>query len=241
MKNLQTRFLKITTILSVFSFAVANAQVSKLNKADSLFRAKQYTQSIEIYKGALAERKYSPAMLLKMAYIEEGLGKIGPTLYYLQLYHLASHDDQSLQKMEELASKFNLQGYQNNDASRLSRWFHNGKMLVLAILSALLVLAAFFSYYQRKNQRQPWLAFVCLVLVSVAILYVNNSSPATSVIVSADNTFLMDGPSAGAPVATVIGEGNQLEALGREDVWLKVKWMDKVVFVKENAVLKVAL
>jgi hypothetical protein len=241
MKNLQTRFLKITTILSLLSFAIANAQVSKLTTADSLFRAKQYTQSIEIYKGALLEKKYSAAMLLRMAYIEEGLGKIGSTLYYLQLYQLASHDEQSIQKTEELASKFNLSGYQNNDASRLARWFNKSKLLILVLLSGLLLLAAYFSYYLRLKDRQPWPALVCLLLVGVGLLYFNNSSPATSVIVSADNTFLMEGPSAGAPVVTVMGEGNQLEALGSEDVWLKVKWMDKVVYVKENAVLKVAL
>jgi hypothetical protein len=51
----------------------------------------------------------------------------------------------------------------------------------------------------------------------------------------------MEGPSSGAPVAGILTEGNQLQLLGRNDVWLKVKWMEKIVYVKNSSVLEVML
>src|SRR3954468_14023429 len=111
MKNLQTVVLKfIVSVAFFFSCLYSVAQSQKITQADSLFRAKQYTQSLEVYQSLFNEQKYSPAMLLKMAYIQEGLGKIGQTLYYLKLYHLATDDEQALRKMEELAGKFGLSG-----------------------------------------------------------------------------------------------------------------------------------
>src|SRR5690348_1763124 len=103
MKNLQTWFLKFVITSSFFFFCLVTvAQAQKIKQADSLFQAKQYTQSLALYQSVFNEKKYSPAMLLKMAYIQEGLGKIGQTLYYLRLYYLASDDEQALHKMEEL-------------------------------------------------------------------------------------------------------------------------------------------
>ncbi|MBK7650109.1 MAG: hypothetical protein IPJ20_04215 [Flammeovirgaceae bacterium] len=49
--------------------------------------------------------RYTPAMLLKMAYIQEGLGRISQSIYYLQLYYKATNDEQALSKIEELATK----------------------------------------------------------------------------------------------------------------------------------------
>jgi len=51
----------------------------------------------------------------------------------------------------------------------------------------------------------------------------------------------MSGPSAGSSTVAVLTEGHQLEIIGRKDVWVNVRWMDKEVFVKENVILPVEL
>src|SRR5258706_15718509 len=131
MKNLQAWFLKIIiAFVPLFYFLSAEAQTQNMTKADSLFRAKQYTQSLELYQSIFNEKSYSPAMLLKMAYIQEGLGKIGPTLYYLKLYNLVSNDEQALNKMGELAAIFKLSGYAEKDADRFQRWINKNRILI---------------------------------------------------------------------------------------------------------------
>src|SRR5258708_14548259 len=242
MKNLQTWFLKFIIAFSfLFYFLSVEAQTQKIVKADSLFRAKQYTQSLELYQSAFNEKKYSPAMLLKMAYIQEGLGKIGPTLYYLKLYNLASNDEQALSKMEELASKFKLGGYDEKDADRLQRWINRNRLLIQAGLAALVFMAAFSFFVQRKQNQKPWASAIAILFFSALIFYLNNFYSSNPVIVGNDHAYLMEGPSAGAPVVGLLAEGNLLESLGQEDVWLKVKWMDKIVYVKKNSVMSVAL
>lgn len=179
-------------------------------------------------------------MLLKMAYIQEGLGKIGQTLYYLKLYHEATEDEQALRKMEELAAKFRLSGYESNDASRVQQWISKKISVVLVGLAAILLVTS-YSLYKRNSSQRPWLALGIIILASASALYLNNFYAVKSVIVNNDNTYLMQGPSSGAPVAGILAEGNQLQLLGQNDVWFKVKWMDKTAYVKKSAVLTVTL
>src|SRR3954471_13835099 len=116
MKIIQCHGLKF--LVMFFASALLgpfNAQAQqfshRLAVADSLFSTKQYTQSLEQYKTVLDQRQYTPAMLLKMAYIQEGLSNIGPSMYYLNLYFLSSNDKSALKKMEDMATKYNLKGY----------------------------------------------------------------------------------------------------------------------------------
>lgn len=242
MKNLQTWFLKfLITIPFFLSAQTAGAQTQKIKLADSLFQAKQYTQSLDLYQSLFSAGQSSPAMLLKMAYIQEGLGKIGPTMYYLKLYHSATDDDQALLKMEELAAKFKLSGYDSNDASRVWLWINKKITFVKFGLTGASLLISYGLFLRKRKKQRPWLAAAAIILISTAMLYLNNFYAVHSVIVNNDRTYLMAGPSSGAPVAGILAEGNQLPLLGHQDVWLKVKWMDKIVYVKNSAVLTVAL
>lgn len=242
MKNLQIQLLKIVFALAlILSVTASHSQNQKITRADSLFKAKQYTQSLEIYQAVFNENKYTPAMLLKMAYINEGLGKPGVTLYFLKLYYLATDDDQALRKSEEIATKYKLAGYQTNDTSRLKNWLSKSLMFIQLGLAALLFIAGALVWAQKKQNQNPWGAFAALVIIASGLFYSTNFYGTTSVIVASHKAYLMAGPSAGAAVVEVIDEGNLLISSGRQDVWLKVQWTDKEVFVKESDVLKVAI
>jgi len=242
MKNLQDRVLKIVCALALFfSVAPSYSQDQKIARADSLFRAKQYTQSLEIYQSVFSEKKYTPAMLLKMAYINEGLGKPGPTLYFLKLYYLAADDDQALKKSEEIATKYKLAGYETNDSSRLKNWVSKNMMYIQLGLAVLLFIAGAFVWAQRRQNQNPWGAFAGLIIIAGSLFYSTNLYGTSSVIVASHKAYLMAGPSAGSAVIGVVDEGNLLTSSGKQDVWLKVQWTDKEVFVKENDVLKVPI
>jgi hypothetical protein len=52
-------------------------------------------------------------MLLKMAFVKEGLGDYSNALYYLNLYYLKTYDKKVLKKMENLAERYHkLEGYE---------------------------------------------------------------------------------------------------------------------------------
>ena len=261
MKKIQDGILKIViTLACVYFLSIPAVALSKegnmavpdaatisaastLAKADSLFHLKQYTESFELYYKLFLYQRYSPSMLLKMAYIQEGLGHLAQSMYYLNLYYIVTHDLQALNKIEEVAIKNKLEGYNDSESVPLFTLLkENYAQVALAIASVCLFLLA-LSYYQKiKRNRTPVVPGAFLVFF-LALLFVHSYfsvSPAEGII-SMPTTYLMEGPSAGSSVVSIVGEGHRLEILGKKDVWLKVKWINKEVYVKENQILTVKI
>lgn len=242
---MQSGIFRIVAFLALFaaSTSVTLAQTSsyRLYTADSLFRANQFTQSLQHYEAVLANNEFTHAMLLKMAYINEGLDHPGKTLYYLSLYHRATGDTGALRKMEELATKYNLGGYTVTDADRLLAWYLESREYISVGLAAvcMLLLALAFRTRFRKRKR-PVGAFMTLTFfVAVLFVHLNFGDKLDMGIIADANTFIMSGPSPGSDVIERVGEGHRIEILGKKDVWLKVRWNGEMAYVKEGRVLTV--
>src|SRR6267142_213847 len=244
MKKLQTAVLIIVVAGVLAGVPLStNAASGPLARADSLFHLKQYTQSWELYDALFHNHRYSPSMLLKMAFIQEGLGHLGQSMYYLNLYYLATHDPQALVKIEEMARRNRLEGYSDSDAARL--WTilkENHVQLLTALVSICVILFALLYYQKVKQKKRPTVTLVVLTLF-LALLFIQTYflQYKTEGIIASGSTYLMAGPSAGSSVIAIVGEGHRLEILGKKDVWLKVKWLDSEVYVKEGALLPVSL
>jgi hypothetical protein len=209
--------------------------VVALAKADSLFAARQYTQAFEYYYAIQQQGSWSPAMLLKMAYIQEGLGRLGESMYYLNLYTLASHDPQAVKKMEELAEKNQLEGYVEDPMDPLYTALREYYMPLGGVLAAvsILMLALMANQYRRKQNPSRVLAGTLTLLLASLFTHVFFSLSTQNAIVTRSNTYLMTGPSAGSSVVEIIGEGHKLRILDKTDVWLKVEWKEKEVYVRD--------
>ncbi len=244
---MQSRVLKFLAILGLTLFFGAgslHAQVGRfrLQQADSLYGKKKYTQSLDHYASILSQHEYSPAMLLKMAYIEEGLNRIGPALYYLNLYYLASNDKQVLDKMEELATKYNLKGYDHTDADRFLTFYHDYYLPLSIALAALALLLLSITFALRRRGRSPIaVGIVSMLILLVLVVHINLGEKPSTGIVGNANTYLMDGPSPGAAVISVIDEGHRVEIVGHRDVWVQVMWNGATAYIKENNLLSVSL
>jgi hypothetical protein len=244
---MQSRVLKFVgacLILLPLSIDSLNAQVSayRLQQADSLYLEKKYTQSLEHYQTILAQNQYTPAMLLKMAHIQEGLNRIGQALYYLNLYYIATNDKSVLQKMADLATRYNLEGYQLSDADQAMSFYRDYH---LQITIALAVIALFFVALavsvKRKGQRPIASAVVTLLVLLILFYHVNVAGDVPMGIIGNSHTFVMDGPSPGSSVVEIVEEGHRVEIIGKKDVWMEVMWDGEAAYVKEGNVLPVAL
>jgi ABC-type multidrug transport system fused ATPase/permease subunit len=239
---MQTKILKILLILLFPLFCLGQNVQQKIKRADSLYRAKQYTQSYSIYQSLLAQNQYSPSMLLKMAYIQEGLGHQGLCLYYLNLYQHASDDHQAVTKMEELANKHRLEGYQSSDGSRFTHFLQKNSLRITGGLCTIIFLFFSLLFYQNRKGNSTVVAMLLLIFFSVFLFALANWGGKPSLaIISSGSTYLMSGPSAGASVTAILDEGHRLTVQGKKDVWLKVKWKDKDAYVKESNVLPIKL
>jgi hypothetical protein len=242
MKNIQRWLYKIVLVIITTTPALSQKSTFRLSQADSLYDKKQYIQSIEHYREILSQHEYTPAMLLKMAYIEEGLNHAGKALYYLNLYYLATSDKAALDKMQELATKFNLEGYETSDADMLLSLYHDYHQdLSLTLGAVVLFCLALILFWKRKGKRSIAAGTVLIIILVVMVVHINFGEKISTGIIGEPNTYLLDGPSAGASVVSVVGEGHKFEIIGKVDVWYKVRWNNSTVFVKDHSLLPVQL
>lgn len=214
-----------------------------LTYADSMFNSRQYTQALDYYT-TLRDKGYgSPAMYLKMAYIHEGLGRLGESLYCLNLYSLASHDPQAATKMIELAEKNRLEGYQDEPFESLRTPLREYFLPITGLLATLCLLVISLLVNRARNNKSPSIVLAALFILLASVLYLHThySRDSAFAIVTRSHTYLMSGPSAAANVIEIIGEGHRLHVMGTQDVWLKVEWKDREVFVRDFLVKRVEL
>ncbi|MCA6075532.1 hypothetical protein [Fulvivirga sedimenti] len=212
-------------------------QPALLSRADSLFTAGKYTESFGIYDEILtANKQYSPAMLMKMAYIKEGLNQYSEALYYLNLYYLKTADQAVLAKMDELAQARNLRGYSVNDQDIIYTFFYRYYPYMIGALMALAILMLALVYRERfrLNQSGKVPAFFMLAVLAVLFYLLNFGLSYDKGIVNDSTAYLMEGPSAGADVVEVIGKGHRLEINGKKDVWIKTSWDNRPVYIKAS-------
>ncbi len=210
--------------------------------ADSLFAEKKYTQSFDIYHRLLeSERRVSPAMLLKMAYIKEGLGDYSNALYYLNLYYLRTNNKRALRKMEDVAKKYDLLGYQYTDQDFfLNIFYRHYSSIVLVLGGVLLVLLSYMIYKKRRLHERPGFSLFYTIITLLLLFYiVNFGKPYHQGIIIHPDTYLMKGPSAGSELITIADQGHRVRVLGKKDVWIKVEWKDEEAYIRESNLLQI--
>jgi uncharacterized protein YgiM (DUF1202 family) len=179
-----------------------------------------------------------------MAYTEEGLGYVANVLHYLTLYFEATQDLSVLQKMEELATRYRLEGFEADESDALlSLYFTHYNSVTGVFLSILFVLVAVMILVRVRFKRKPIIAFAFVCLVSVFFLVHLNVNLFRShyAIVSSNNTYLMNAPSAGASVVSIVRDGHRLKVFGKTDVWVRAEWGGESVYIKDSNLLPVNL
>jgi uncharacterized membrane protein (UPF0136 family) len=211
-----------------------------INQGDSLFSMGKFTESFEQYEKLDQEYlQSSPSMLLKMAYIKEGLGDMASTLYYLNRYALETRDRSTFEYMESTAKKSELSGYAFGDLELVMSFvysFQQEVALLMLLVGTLILL--WMVVKKRKNPEQPLhIEGIALTLLLACIFYwVNYMQVSQRGIIFQNHTYLMAAPSAAADVVEIVPKGHRLKIKGKKDIWYKVEWKDQVVYLKENQV-----
>lgn len=214
-----------------------------LVRADSLFQQKRYIQSLELYQKLFEDHRYTPAMLLRMAYVEEGLNNVSRSVYYLNLYYLATQDEDALTKLETLAAKNRLEGYATDEIDGLRSIYLGHRDLITYILLGIAILALAASLTQRLVMKsKPVGEFIVLCIVAALfVLHLSQQTRWSKAIVAKENTYIMNGPSAGASVLTIVRDGHRVEILSTHDIWTKVKMGETEGYVRSSSLLPVKL
>lgn len=213
---------------------------NKLNTADKLYKQKQFTESFELYQEILNENKYTPQMLLKMAFIKEGLDQYAEALYYLDLYYQITYEKKILQKMEEIARAHNLVGYAYNDISFFENTFMlYGDIITVTLLGVCFLFFLGFIYHYRRTKQIIHYSLLFMLLGILIVGYLNNFFGYNDyAIISKPQTFIMSGPSSGAEVVDIVDKGHKVKVLGNQSIWTAIQWQGNRYFVRNDKLKK---
>lgn len=229
----------LTFIINNYTSDVyANNDISKnLNSADSLFEKKHYTESMELYEHFFQAGFYTPRMLIRLSLIKEGLGDYTYSLYYLNLYYSNMHDKSVLKKMDELAARYNLEGYDYNDLTffiSLYDRYYNYVVLAFLVASALFL---FYLYIVRRKREKMTLRLLLFALILGTTYMISNYDIIPEKAIISNDTSLMSAPSAGAELVGEINKGHRVTILGHVDIWYEITLHNKTAYVRENNLL----
>ncbi len=202
--------------------------------ADSLFEQQKYTESFEIYEKLYDSGLTSPAVLLKMTFIQEASENYEEALYYTNKYYTLTADRSVMNKTQELVQKYNLSGYTYDDMFYFSILLNKYKLWGIVFMSFLMI--ALISYINAKRQKKEKVVsiFIIQLVVSLIFLVTVNFKTSTYGIISSDQTLLRSGPSAGAETVEMIVKGHRVKILSKNDIWSKIIWDDKEVYVRSK-------
>ena len=240
-------FIRFFWFVLIFSGITAKsyAQLTTgqlLASADSLFEVRQYTESFKLYDQLFREDQVvSPAVLMKMAFIQESLGDYSETLYYLNEYFLLTSDENAVQKMQQLSEEHNLRGYEYTDFDLFFNYFRECRYLVIYGLVALVMIGLLVRVL--SNRRNPTLSRTgrsygwgvgYLLWLGLLFFVTNYSLEPQRAIIMTDHTYIMNAPSSGAEVVYISEKGHRVDVHGEEDVWTQIVWDGQPAFVRQQ-------
>ena len=223
---------KINSSLPAFSPA------STRQRADSLFAAGQYAAAFPGYKQQVwQQQRASPELLLKMAYAQQQLGHYPAALLYLSMAQARQPRVRTWQQMASLAARHRLVGYPSTWQQELrvqaQRYYYPGLQALLAGA----VIGAVWLLLRRRAGRGSWVAYS--VYVALLAAYLHWLRPVPAGLVARAGAALMAGPGAGAAWLSTATLGDRLPVLGRDDIWYRVQWQQRVAFVRATDLLVV--
>jgi tetratricopeptide (TPR) repeat protein len=215
-----------------FSVDKAPVMLAQAQRADSLFERGQYEAAIPLYRAQVwQQRQASARLLVRLAYAEHQQAHYAAELLYLNMALARQPRLSTWRQLAALAQRQRLVGYpttwQQEVRVQVLRYYYPvlQGLLTLAVLVAVGLLLR-----RRRTGRGTWLAYGLYLLATGAYLYWLR--PVPTGIVARPGVALMAGPGAGAAWLSTAAPGDRLPVLGRQDIWLRVRWQERVAYVR---------
>ncbi|QNF35147.1 SH3 domain-containing protein [Adhaeribacter swui] len=241
---MQNTWAKYLLIFFVFFIGLTQPVYSqeynfRVATADSLFNQKKYLEAFSVYENILVkDQQYSPTMLLKMAFIKEGLRDFTGAMYYLHLYYSKTPNRAVLRKMEELAQTHQLTGYEYGDLQFFKTQFRKFYLDILEGLLIVAVVVITFTFLRRKTKpvRKSFKIGFTLYLGFI-FYYINYLDFGQEGIIRYNRIPIMSAPSAGAEWVATAGAGHKLKLISEKDIWYEVFWKNQRAYIRKQNIL----
>lgn len=197
-----------------------------LQQADSLFEQRRYVEGYALYD-SMVQYGVSSAeesrILLRMAYIQEGIGNYPLALYHILCYHARSYSSVAWLHAVRLAQRMDVPGYVQGDGLYFGLFLLRNHLWGNVLLVGLLVGCVAWCWVRRRSVG----ALVSLMGL-VGLFWVWQSFaiwlPRSGVILD-QRAVLMEGPSpAAAVLATDLLPGTRVEVVSVTPTWVLVQY-----------------
>ncbi|MEP3389574.1 MAG: SH3 domain-containing protein [Reichenbachiella sp.] len=248
MSKKQNNIFKFISILFIGMMATSFSSFGGEDKgllaqADSLFKLQKYTESFEIYEQVLeGSNEASPQMLMKMAYIKEGLGDYSQALYFLNKYYQQTSDKKAQNKMEELATDHEVNGFALSDTTLFKglvhKYYAEFNLLIFGVALFLIGIVLYRKFKSGSNATPYAVSAVVVLLLFFWLTNFELSEPKGIII--EDHAYLMTGPSGGADLIEVVKKGHRLNILDEAGVWIKVEWNGREAYIRSKMIKRIS-
>ncbi len=223
--------------LSFLQLVKSQSDVGNIKKADSLYKSENLSVAELFYEQNLQKIKNpSDVLFLKLASIKEKKGDFLKSMYYLNKAYELSPNEKILAKLNEMATIHDLKGYELSDFNFLILFYkqYSGFLVaLLLILGIYIFVILFIKKYKSNFTPFSQKVFMVVYLLGVGLL-LNLPDKYHQGIINHDGVLLRSEPSSAAPIEVSIDKGNRLNVLGGNDIWRRVYWNDKFLYLKES-------
>ena len=240
MPRATTIFLVKVSIFFAFLLQSVHCQadVPRLLIADSLFAQRSYKEAMEIYEVNFESGVYSTSMLLKMAFIAEGIGDSERATIYLSKYYDLSPNPQAISKIKTLTGQAELVGYEVSDGMRFVLFLVEYKEILVGALTLFLIMSLIF--IGSKGRKLSETRFYWPSILLMGIIFLSNNflkGPSTGLITSSPS-LIRTKPSAGGERIDLVEPGHRVIIKSSKDIWYEIEWKDKIAYIKKEDVTR---
>jgi tetratricopeptide (TPR) repeat protein len=208
-----------------------------LKRADSLYKSENYNTAEMFLEPNLPKIKNpSNVLYLKLALIKEKKGDFLKSMYYLNKAYELSPNEKILAKLNEIASVHELKGYELSDFNFLILFYkqYSGFLVALLLILGIYIFVILF-IKKYKSNLSPFNQKLFLIVYLLGIgLLLNLPDKYHQGIINHDGVLLRAEPSSAAPIEENLNKGHRLNVIGGNDIWRRVIWNDKFLYLKES-------
>lgn len=214
------------------------ADVPRLMIADSLFNQRSYKEAMEIYEVNFQSGIYSTSMLLKMAFIAEGIGDSERATLYLSKYYDLSPNPQTISKIKTLTGQAELVGYEVSDGMRFVLFLVEYKEILVGGLTLFLIMSLIVLWSKGRKLKEGRFYGPSILLIAL-IFAINNflNGPSTGLVTSSP-TLIRSKPSAGGDFVELVEPGHRVTIKSSKDIWYEIEWKEQIAYIKKEDVTR---
>lgn len=193
---------------------------------------------MEIYQSNFQLGVYSPSMLLKMAFISEGIGDSEKATLYLSKYYDLSPNPQTITKIKTLTGQKELIGYEVSDSTRFLVFLVEYREIMVGSLTLFLIMSLIFLWSNGKKLIEARFYWPSILLITL-IFFINNflKAPSTALVTSSP-TLIRNKPTAGGEPIDLVEPGHRVKILSSKDIWYEIEWKEKIAYLKKEDVAR---